>query len=265
MEYPIGDFSKISRLGIKTLRYYHEINLLVPSRVDNLTGYRYYDEPCLYRARSIQRLKELNFSLADIREILAHSNNDRELVQVMQKKQAEVEQKLREYQKIYGQIGAFLRLAGEEAEASSGEALFKEIPDMLVISIRFRGKYEETGVHIARLFQAGGVFAAGKAFSLYYDVGPAEENADIEVCLPVLRPVSGEGIQTRRLAGGRAVCIQHRGAYEHIWKSYRAAVDYLNQHHLQPLSPSREVYLKGEDQMLPADPRQYITEIQFLY
>ncbi|MEN8905119.1 MAG: MerR family DNA-binding transcriptional regulator, partial [Clostridiales bacterium] len=44
MKYQIGDFSKISRLSIKTLRYYHEIGLLCPVIVDKNTGYRYYNE-----------------------------------------------------------------------------------------------------------------------------------------------------------------------------------------------------------------------------
>ena len=42
--YKIGDFSKISEVSIKTLRYYDDINLLKPSYQDFFTGYRYYEE-----------------------------------------------------------------------------------------------------------------------------------------------------------------------------------------------------------------------------
>ncbi len=31
MEYRIGDFSLVSRLSVKTLRYYHEIGILEPA------------------------------------------------------------------------------------------------------------------------------------------------------------------------------------------------------------------------------------------
>src|SRR5688572_21374443 len=41
--YSIGEFSKITRLTVKTLRFYHEQGLIVPSWVDEQTGYRYYD------------------------------------------------------------------------------------------------------------------------------------------------------------------------------------------------------------------------------
>ncbi|WP_374020100.1 MerR family DNA-binding transcriptional regulator [Paenibacillus thiaminolyticus] len=36
----IGDFSKLTQVSIRMLRYYDEIGLLKPARVDELTGYR---------------------------------------------------------------------------------------------------------------------------------------------------------------------------------------------------------------------------------
>jgi len=38
----IGDFSRLSRVSVKALRYYDEIGLLKPVEVDRFTGYRYY-------------------------------------------------------------------------------------------------------------------------------------------------------------------------------------------------------------------------------
>ncbi|HEX2954886.1 MAG TPA: MerR family DNA-binding transcriptional regulator, partial [Bacillota bacterium] len=51
MKYQIGDFSKITRLSVKTLRFYHEEGLLCPDFIDPDSGYRYYDESLLERAR----------------------------------------------------------------------------------------------------------------------------------------------------------------------------------------------------------------------
>ena len=42
--FSIGEFSKITGLTIKTLRFYHEQGLLTPTTVDEETGYRYYAE-----------------------------------------------------------------------------------------------------------------------------------------------------------------------------------------------------------------------------
>lgn len=38
----IGEFSRITRLSIKTLRRYHELGLIEPDHVDDHSGYRYY-------------------------------------------------------------------------------------------------------------------------------------------------------------------------------------------------------------------------------
>ncbi len=43
--FKIGDFSRISQVSVKTLRYYDEIGLLKPAHVDRFTGYRYWTSP----------------------------------------------------------------------------------------------------------------------------------------------------------------------------------------------------------------------------
>jgi DNA-binding transcriptional MerR regulator len=40
----IGDFSRLSQVSVKTLRYYDEVGLLKPAQVDQLSGYRYVTE-----------------------------------------------------------------------------------------------------------------------------------------------------------------------------------------------------------------------------
>lgn len=61
--FKIGDFSKFSRVSVKTLRYYDEIGLLKPETVDSNTGYRYYSAEQLPRLNSIVGLKELGMNL----------------------------------------------------------------------------------------------------------------------------------------------------------------------------------------------------------
>lgn len=41
--YKIGEFSKITALSVKTLRYYDEEKILIPSFRNNENGYRYYN------------------------------------------------------------------------------------------------------------------------------------------------------------------------------------------------------------------------------
>jgi DNA-binding transcriptional MerR regulator/effector-binding domain-containing protein len=67
----IGDFSRASHLGVKTLRHYHEIGLLAPADIDPSSGYRYYSEAQIPTAQVIRRLRALQMPLAEIKAVLA--------------------------------------------------------------------------------------------------------------------------------------------------------------------------------------------------
>ncbi|MDD2218026.1 MAG: MerR family transcriptional regulator [Eubacteriales bacterium] len=55
----IGEFSKLSMLTVKALRFYEKEGLLVPKQVDEWTGYRYYDTNQLESAATIKALRQL--------------------------------------------------------------------------------------------------------------------------------------------------------------------------------------------------------------
>ncbi|MFD4600922.1 MerR family transcriptional regulator [Streptomyces sp. NPDC058464] len=67
----IGAFARASRLSPKALRLYDELDLLKPARVDPETGYRYYADAQLERARLVAWLRRLGMPLARIREVCA--------------------------------------------------------------------------------------------------------------------------------------------------------------------------------------------------
>ena len=66
----IGEFSQLTHLSVRTLRRYHEADLLVPAHVDELNGYRYYTKEQIPAAQVIHRLRDLDVPLATIRRIL---------------------------------------------------------------------------------------------------------------------------------------------------------------------------------------------------
>jgi DNA-binding transcriptional MerR regulator len=70
-EISIGEFARRSRLSVKALRLYDELGVLAPARVDRNSGYRYYDAAQLEAARLIAMLRQLEFPLAAIKELLA--------------------------------------------------------------------------------------------------------------------------------------------------------------------------------------------------
>jgi DNA-binding transcriptional MerR regulator len=62
-------------VSVRTLHYYHEIELLVPARVGE-NGYRYYDEDALLRLQQIMFFRELDFRLDEIKTILDRPDFD---------------------------------------------------------------------------------------------------------------------------------------------------------------------------------------------
>ncbi|MFD4501935.1 MerR family transcriptional regulator [Streptomyces sp. NPDC058457] len=67
----IGAFARACRLSPKALRLYDELDLLKPARVDPETGYRYYADAQLERARLVAWLRRLGMPLTRIREVCA--------------------------------------------------------------------------------------------------------------------------------------------------------------------------------------------------
>ena len=70
-EISIGEFARRSRLSVKALRLYDKRRVLVPARVDEDSGYRYYDVAQLEDARLVSMLRQLDLSLAAIRKLVA--------------------------------------------------------------------------------------------------------------------------------------------------------------------------------------------------
>jgi DNA-binding transcriptional MerR regulator len=69
-EMSIGEFARRSRLSPKALRVYDGLGLLSPARVDELSGYRYYEGDQLGQARLIATLRQLGVSLGTVKELL---------------------------------------------------------------------------------------------------------------------------------------------------------------------------------------------------
>ena len=67
----IGDFSVITHLSIKTLRYYYQVGLLEPAEVDSHTGYRSYRVEQLPTAQIIQRFRDLGIPIDEVKAVLA--------------------------------------------------------------------------------------------------------------------------------------------------------------------------------------------------
>lgn len=99
--FSIGQLADRAGVAIDTVRYYERNGLLAPAgRL--ASGYRRYSVMELKRLRFIRRAKSLGFSLADIRGLLALSEEPdvAKVKQAAQRKLADVEQRLAELERI---------------------------------------------------------------------------------------------------------------------------------------------------------------------
>ena len=67
--YKINELAQLAGISTRTLRYYHKIELLLPSEVD-ANGYRYYNYDCVNKLQQILFYKELGFALEKIQLIM---------------------------------------------------------------------------------------------------------------------------------------------------------------------------------------------------
>src|SRR5512147_3281105 len=92
--FKIGDFSRLTQVSIKTLRYYDEIGLLKPAQIDRFTNYRYYTIEQLPRLNRILALKDLGLSLDQIGDLLKRDLPADQLRGMLMLRQAEIEQEM---------------------------------------------------------------------------------------------------------------------------------------------------------------------------
>lgn len=65
----IGEFAKITRASVKSLRYYERIGVLDPAYVDPETGYRYYHPQQIYRVSLIRMCVEEDLPISDFKRM----------------------------------------------------------------------------------------------------------------------------------------------------------------------------------------------------
>lgn len=256
--YKISEFSKITNLTVKALRYYDEEGLLIPScRAENT--YRYYDGNDFKKAQLIMFLRDLDFSIAEIKDVLVNYDAEEDLAYFLAEKKTRIAQKILDEQELMKKIDRFLAFE-KEKQGMDYTIEIKETGLMEVASIRFKGTYKDVGKYIGMICKEAKNKAQGTPFSCYYDSGFAEI-ADIEVCLPTKGLVKGAGITAKQMPGIKAICTTHIGSYDTLHFAYKALLDYAREHHIECGLPSREIYHKGPGMLFMGNPNKYVTEI----
>jgi len=263
--YSIGEFSQVTGLSVKTLRCYHERGILIPSSVDEATGYRFYHAAKVEKARVIMRLRQMEFSIEDIAAVLGQCEDEGDILNFLVRQKDKLQQRIREDRDIVRSLDEIIakeKAAQQLLENGSFAVQEKTVAPMLIAGLRMKGKYSDCGRGFAQLGKAVGRYICGKCLCLYYDGEYREDDADFEPCFPIRKEVAVPGISVRTLPGAKCLTLIHRGPYDQLGRSYAKILKQANEQKTTITLPTREVYVKGPGMIFRGNPKNYLTEIQ---
>ena len=185
-EFSIGEFARRSRLSVKALRLYDELGVLVPARVDETSGYRYYDAAQLEAARLVAMFRQLELPLAAIKELLVCDPVDA------------AERIAAHWREVESAHDARRELADYLVNRLSGERSFmyevatREIPERSLLCLK-RNVDEQGAWALGKEFIA--VLRErplpkmegreGAMFTIYWGEVSADSDGPVEMCKPV--------------------------------------------------------------------------------
>lgn len=247
--FKVGDFSRLSRVSVKMLRHYDELGLLKPAWVDPATDYRYYAAEQLPRLNRIVALKDLGFSLDQIAGLLADDLSAEAFQAWLVARRGEIDQEVRRQQARLAAVEARLHQL-ERQGASSYEVVLRQIAPQRVAALRKvlpDSDDMEAMFNDVETYAAGhGARAAAPPLAIYYDPEYRDIDVDVEVAIPVTRPLPAHGpILTRELPGVEAMaCVVHVGRYDSLNEASSALYLWVEANGYRAAGPGREVYLR---------------------
>jgi effector-binding domain-containing protein len=267
--FKIGEFSKLSQVPVKTLRYYDEIGLLHPENVDESNGYRFYSPNQLSRLNMILALKDLGFSLEQVAMLMHEAISVEQLRGMLRLRRAEIEGRLEEEQQRLTRVEHRLNLIDREGRMPVYEVVIKRWEPTRVASIRsVVENYGSVGGLIGELFAdlgENGIAPMGPCFAIYYDDEYQEHDVDVEAAVAIAADAGhpgGSRVAVRELPGHPEVASLIRtGPYDDFTPAYEELMKWIKSNGYRIVGPNREIYLRG-----PAEdvaPESYVTEIQF--
>ena len=265
----IGDFSKFSRVSIKTLRFYDEMGLLKPIEVDRFTGYRYYEFDQLPRLYRILALKDLGFSLEEIGRLLEDNLSTEQMRGMLKLRQAEIRQQVEEEEERLERVELWLRQIEQENSMSKYDVVIKKIEPLKVASVRGvvptppdqRSLWDELITYL----NGQSAKMIGPPMAIYHDKEFKERDWDIEVVMPIVDElVSTNGVKVYDLPSfEKMACVVHKGPFATIGEAYDALAKWIDQNGYQIVGPGRELNLRLPDKLGDQHDPNTVNEIQF--
>jgi DNA-binding transcriptional MerR regulator len=268
----ISDFSKLSLVSVKALRYYDERGLLKPARVDPSTGYRFYSASQLTRLNRILAMKDMGLDLSQIAFLLDQEPTSDQIRGMLRLKQVELHQQLAEGQIQLTRIEAWLQAFEQEAMMPAYDIVLRKVAPLRVAQARgMAAKMEqpELGITLGRLFAevmgtltGQGATIVGPGITLYYDAEYHEQDIDVGACLAF----TGELRETEQVKEVELPAVEmmasviHHGSFTTMHQAYHAILGWIEANGYRISGPNRELNLEFEP---GGDESKFVTEIQF--
>jgi DNA-binding transcriptional MerR regulator len=263
---PIGDFSRMTHLSVKALRFYHDQGLLEPARIDPATGYRFYDPGQVPVAQVIRRFRDLDMPLDQVRAVLQAPDVETRTKEIIAHLTA-METKLAELQMSVSSLRTLL-----EGPPVRPAVEFRSIPATPALAVRGTVSAAEAWAWgtdafaeiYGRIDQAA-LTPAGPGGALF----PAEffevEKADLTAFVPVGDAVAAGGsvpgggrAELVTIPGIEAAVMLHAGRAGDIDQTYGALGTVVAERAIGVEGPIREYYLVP---FTEPDPDRHRTEI----
>lgn len=268
--FKISEFARMTQVSAKALRLYDELGLLKPAHVDPFTDYRFYSADQLPRLHRIIALKELGFSLEQIKPMLDERVSADQIKGMLMLKRAEAAQAMQAEQERLMRIEARLQRIELEGKMSTYEVIVKQAPAERVAGVRgivpdFDGTQSQV---FDALFDKAfgyvyghGVRNAGCGIALYFNDDGSMKNAPVEAAVQIgdATLASGDGVEVHELPAATMATTVHKGHFDSIGQAYDALMQWIEANGYRIAGPSREVYLKFSREDLAGN----VTEIQF--
>ncbi len=263
--FTIGDFARHGRVSVRMLRHYDATGVLRPARVDPATGYRYYNAGQLARLNRIVALKDLGFTLQQVREILDEKVTTAELRAMLRLRRAELEATMQATSARLVQVEARLRSIESEGQMPENDVVVKNLPSVRVAElIAVAQDFDSIGPVIGPLYgelfrrlEIAGIVPSGPGIAYYEDApdGGVLIHAGVEVCASLaeddrLRIVDLPPIE-------QAATTVHRGSMETSLPTFQTLGRWIDANGYRSTGYPREVNLECPDNV-----DDWVTEFQ---
>lgn len=259
----IGEFSKMCRMSIKTLRYYDEIGLLPPEGVDSFTGYRLYTTKQLERLQAVQAMKQAGLSIREIKKILQGENRQAVLLARRDVLLSEIEQRRNMLSHL-----DFL-LSEREEMMMKYQAIVKEIPEYTVYSVRMKVESYDAlyqaipsiGEKLMARYPNLECVKPEYSICIFHDDEFKTRDIDVEFCEAVTEMQSDfEDVHFKILPATRVLSVLHKGSYDGLFHANAFAYRWIEENGYASAGQARNNYIDGVWNKNSAE--EWLTEIQ---